>query len=294
MKKTKIWIVCNWEEIYDPNITMRTFRNWPDNDRFEMSPTDYEYLLVLGGFRGDNRKYFRDREKTIGFLLEPEWSSNWQRDLDKYCKYVVAQDKNMFEGDNTIEHALFMLTQSTDYHHFYRNGKFPKSKRMSIMISNYGPKPLYEQRIGVFKGLLSTDLDIDFYGRNWNLSDPRYKGAPYNKSDALIDYEYSIGIENSAYDNYLTEKFFDLVVCNTVPIYYGCKNVAEIYPPESFIHIDFSESIEKAVEQIIDVYRNDNYEERLPYVLEAKELYYTRYNIFNFLEMLIKTGKLAE
>ena len=86
MKKTKIWIVANWPEVYDPNVGMRCFRNWPDNNRFQLSKDDYEYLIVLGGFRGNDISFYKDKEKTIGFLLEPEWSTNWQRDLDTYCK----------------------------------------------------------------------------------------------------------------------------------------------------------------------------------------------------------------
>ena len=287
MQKTKIWVVANWPEVYDPNVGMRCFRNWPDNNRFQLSKDDYEYLIVLGGFRDNDITYFKNKENTIGFLLEPEWSTNWQRDLDKYCKYVVAQDQNMFEGDNVIEHPLFMFTQSTDWHHFYVSSNFPKFSRMSIISSNYGHKFNYIKRHALFKGLLNTDLDIHFYGRNWNLDDPRYKGSPYNKSDAIVNYEYSIAIENSSYPNYLTEKFVDLTVCNTVPLYYGCPNAAEIYPSESFIELDFDGPIEKTVEQVREIYNNDSYSDRLPHVLAAKELYYTKYNIFNFLETLI-------
>ena len=292
MQKTKIWVIANWPEVYDPTVGMRCFRNWPDNNKFELSQDEYEYLIVLGGFRGDDMSYFKNKEKTIGFLLEPEWSSNWQRDLDKYCKYVVAQDANMFGGDNVIEHPLFMFTQSTDWHHFYLSSNFPKFNRMSIISSNYGHKLNYVKRHALFKGLLNTDLDIHFYGRGWNLDDPRYKGSPYNKSDAIVNYEYSIAIENSSYPNYLTEKFFDLTVGNTVPLYYGCTNVEDIYPSESFIELDFTGPIEKTVEQVTEVYKNDDYSARLPHVLAAKELYYTKYNLFNFLEKLIGEGKL--
>lgn len=292
MQKTKIWIVANWPEIYDPNVGMRCFRNWPDNNRFQLSKDDYEYLIVLGGFQGNDMSFYKNKEKTIGFLLEPEWSTNWQRDLDKYCKYVVAQDANMFKGSNIIENPLFMLTQSTDWHHFYLNGGFPKKHRMSIISSNYGHKFNYIKRHALFKGLLGTGLDIHFYGRNWNLQDSRYKGSPYNKSDAIVDYEYSIAIENSSYKNYLTEKFFDLVVCNTVPLYYGCLNVGDIYPQQSFIELDFSAPIEKTVEQVTNIYNNDDYNARLPHVLQAKEDYYTKYNIFNFLANLIDEGKI--
>jgi len=292
MSKTKIWIIANWHEIYDPNVGMRTFRNFPDHEKFQLSKDDYEYLIVLGGIRPEDRHFFKDKEKTIGFLLEPEWSTNWQRDLDKYCKFVVAQDKNMFEGDNVIEHPLFMFTQSTDYHNYYLNNEFKKTHRMSIISSNYGHKHNYIKRHELFSALLETDLDIHFYGRNWNLPDPRYKGSPYNKSDAIVPYEYSIAIENSSYDNYLTEKFFDLIVCNTTPIYYGCTNVHQIYPPKSFIEIDFSGDIAQTVSQIKEVYNNDDYEGRLPHILEAKNLYYTKYNIFNFIDKMQTEGKI--
>ena len=144
-----------------------------------------------------------------------------------------------------------------------------------------------DKRHSLFRGLLATDLDIHFFGRDWKIQDERYKGSPHNKSEGIVDYEYSIAIENSNYDNYLTEKFFDCTVCDTVPLYYGCTNAKEIYPKESFIELDFSGPIEQTVEQVIEIYKNDNYSSRLPHILEAKELYYTKYNIFNFLEKLI-------
>ena len=291
--KKKIWIVCWWDEIFDKNVGIRTFRNWPDNDYFELDEQNYEYLIVLGALNHKNRRYFKDPLKTVGFMLEPEWSDNWQRDLHQYCRYVVAQDKNMFPGaTNIIESPMFMFTESTDHHEFYMNNKFPKSRRMSIVSSNYGHKFNYVKRHELFKALLDTDLDIDFYGRRWKLFDQRYKGAPYNKSEAIVNYQYSIAIENSSYKNYLTEKFFDLTVCNTVPIYYGCPNAGEIYPKESFIEIDFSGPIEQTVEQITDIYNNDDYEKRLPHVLEAKQMYYTKYNIFNFMRKLIEEERL--
>ena len=288
--KRKIWIVSWWDEIFDKNVGIRTFRNWPDNDFFELDEENYEYLVVLGALNSKNFRYFRNPQKTIGFMLEPQWSENWQRDLNKFCKFVVAQSKDMFSGNNIIEHPMFMFTESTDSHEFYRNNDFKKTRRMSIISSNYGHKYNYIKRHALFNALLETDLDIDFYGRRWQLEDPRYKGAPYNKSEAIVDYEYSIAIENSSFKNYLTEKFFDLVVCNTVPIYYGCPNVSEIYPSDSFIEIDFSGPIEQTVEQIKDIYNNDDYQKRKEHVLRAKDLYYTKYNIFNFLENMIRRG----
>jgi hypothetical protein len=286
--KKKIWIIANWDEIYDKNVGLRVFRNFPSFNEFELSETDYEYLIVLGGIKPQDFKYFKDRTKTFGFILEPEWSSNWQRDLYKYCKFVFAQNKNMFpEADNIIEYPSIMLTQSTDSFIYYNTHSFPKTKRMSIISSNYSHNFNYTKRYELFTSLLKTDLEIDFFGRDWKLSDPRYKGSPYNKSDAIKNYKYSIAIENSNYKNYLTEKFFDLVVCNTVPIYYGCINADEIYPSESFIKINFDCPIEQTVEQIKNIYNNDSYEKRVQHVLDAKKIYYDKYNLFNVIKGLI-------
>ena len=291
--KTKIWAVSWWNETRDENVAVRAARNWPMGDFFELDEENYEYLLVFGALNSSNNRYFKNRQKTIGFMLEPEWSPNWQRDLDKYCKYVASQSASMFPGsENILELPVFMFTESTDPYDFYQQNPFPKKRRMSLVSSNYSHQLNYIKRHELFTALLNTDLDIDFFGRGWNLSDPRYKGSPYNKSEALLDYQYSIGIENSNYKNYLTEKFFDLIVCNTVPIYYGCPNAGDIYPKESFISLQLDGPVEKAVEQITEIYNNDSYEDRLPNVLEAKDLYYNKYNAFSFLESLIKQGRL--
>lgn len=291
--KTKIWAVCWWNETWDKNVAVRAARNWPLGDFFELDEENYEYLLVFGALNGESQHYLKNPEKTVGFMLEPEWSQNWQRDLPRYCKYVASQSKEMFPGfDNVLELPTFMFTESTDSYEFYQKNPFPKKRRMSLVSSSYGHQLNYIKRHKLFTSLLNTDLDIDFFGRGWNISDPRYKGAPYNKSEALLDYEYSIGIENSNYDNYLTEKFFDLIVCNTVPIYYGCPNVKEIYPQESFIPLQLDGPVERTVEQITEIYNNDSYDDRLPHVLRAKDMYYNKYNAFRFLESLIKEGKI--
>jgi len=163
---------------------------------------------------------------------------------------------------------------------------------MSIISSNYGHKFNYIKRHELFKGLLATDLDIHFFGRDWNLQDERYKGAPHNKSEGIINYQYSIAIENSSYNNYLTEKFFDCIVCDTVPVYYGCLNTKDIYPSQSFIELDFSGPIEQTVEQVVGIYNNDDYNSRTKWLAEAKNLYYTKYNIFSFVDEMIRQGKI--
>ena len=58
--KRKIWFICNWDEIYDPNVSLRTIRNWPITNNLELSETEYEFLIVLGGIRPQDMKYYRN------------------------------------------------------------------------------------------------------------------------------------------------------------------------------------------------------------------------------------------
>ena len=293
MNKVKIWIVGWWTESNAPSIAERCLRNWPIGDRLELDSENYEYLVVLGAFTPETLPYFKNAETTIGVMLEPEWSPNWQRDLYKYCKLVLAQDRSMFPGaSNVIESPMFMLTHFINHYNDFLEKTASKTKRMSIISSNYSTGFNYAKRHSLFKALLGTDLKIDFFGRGWATSDFRYKGSPDNKADALLDYEYSIAIENSNYKNYVTEKFFDAIVTDTVPLYLGAPNISDIYPRGSFIPLDMNGSIDRTIEQIRHIFDNDDYNSRLEPLKDAKQSYYTFYNLFHFLETLISQGKL--
>tara|TARA_R110002110_G_scaffold296726_1_gene510927 strand:- start:150 stop:1031 length:882 start_codon:yes stop_codon:yes gene_type:complete len=293
MNKVKIWIVGWWTEGNAASIAERCIRNWPIGDLFELDSKNYEYLVVLGAFTPETLPYFKNTQTTIGVMLEPEWSPNWQRDLDKYCRLVLAQDRSMFPGaSNVIESPMFMLTHFLNHYSGFLEKTVSKTKRMSIISSNYSQGFNYAKRHSLFKALLDTDLKIDFFGRGWDTSDFRYKGSPSNKADALLDYEYSIAIENSNYKNYVTEKFFDAIVTDTVPIYLGAPNISDIYPRESFIPLDVNGSIDQTIEQIRHIFHNDEYNSRLQSLKNGKQSYYTSYNLFHFLERLISQGKL--
>lgn len=51
-------------------------------------------------------------------------------------------------------------------------------------------------------------------------------------------------------------------------------------------------SINRTIDQIRHIFDNDDYNSRLEPLKDAKQSYYTSYNLFHFLEMLISQGKL--
>ena len=70
-------------------------------------------------------------------------------------------------------------------------------------------------------------LDVAVLGRGY---------APFEaKADGLAPYRFSVVIENLQEPNYFTEKIVDAVLCETVPIYWGCPNIGDFFDPKALI-----------------------------------------------------------
>ena len=129
--------------------------------------------------------------------------------------------------------------------------------------------------MNLIKKIIDSDLDIDIYGRNLNLSDKRYKGSPDNKHEILKNYQYSIAIENSCEENYVSEKFFDCILNNVVPLYYGCPNIDSIFNSKCYKFLDINDN--KVINNIKNICLKDSKDFEKD-VLDAKNKYFETYN----------------
>ena len=55
------------------------------------------------------------------------------------------------------------------------------------------------------------------------------------KEDGLVDYQFSIIIENIRLENYFTEKLIDCLMVGTIPIYWGCPNISDYFDTNSIL-----------------------------------------------------------
>lgn len=121
---------------------------------------------------------------------------------------------------------------------------------------------------------------IDFYGKGI---------CPVaDKAKALAPYEFSICIENSYEYDYWTEKIADAILAYTVPIYCGCKNIDSYFPAEAMISLDIEDeqgSIELLRRVLDDSERI--YQEKLPFLKEARNCLLFKYNLFPFVKSYI-------
>ena len=78
-----------------------------------------------------------------------------------------------------------------------------------------------------------------------------------NKIKFLESYKFSIAMENSEGDGYISEKIVDSFLAGTIPIYYGDYMIDEYINPKSYILIKGEKDIQKKIEYIKKIDNND-------------------------------------
>tara|TARA_B100000963_G_scaffold335460_1_gene329605 strand:+ start:8206 stop:9177 length:972 start_codon:yes stop_codon:yes gene_type:complete len=81
-----------------------------------------------------------------------------------------------------------------------------------------------------------------------------------NKLAFISNYKFTIAIENSKINGYVTEKLIEPMSVNSIPIYWGNPSIAEEFNIDSFVHIksDSKNDIRNAVDEVIFLSENDN------------------------------------
>ncbi len=284
----KIKFNCNWTS--DKDINRRVKSNFITEENYNSNiiitdGDDYDFLFV---FNRLTTQPTVTKEKIYTFIMEPSWSPNWDRNCFNYSNKVFVHDKNLFGNhENIIESPSFMFyhmnSEINNIGKLLNNNLYEHKKKISMVVSyTPGGGYNYELRTKLALKILEHNLDIDIYGNGWSLNHKNIKGTVGDKYDALVNYQYSIGIENSCEKNYITEKFFDIPLCNSYPIYYGAPNISDIYKN----HIPINpNNIEETLDILSDIIRNDNYD--IDKIIENKKLYFTKYNLYNKVKEIV-------
>ena len=94
-------------------------------------------------------------------------------------------------------------------------------------------------------------------------------GPVEDKIKFFSSYKFSIAIENSEGDGYISEKIVDSFISGTIPIYYGNYNLDEYINPKSYILIKNEKNIKKKIKYIKEI---DNDDEKYLKILKEKVL----------------------
>lgn len=118
-----------------------------------------------------------------------------------------------------------------------------QQKPIVAICSNKTKTVGQRKRLELLKKLCQQKPElVDVYGRGLNPADFNgcYKGTIESKCkfDTLRQYQYCLACENSSHNNYFTEKIVDCFLSLTVPIYWGCPNLSEFFPKDSYYQLE--------------------------------------------------------
>lgn len=118
-------------------------------------------------------------------------------------------------------------------------GMAPKTRMISIIASEKTGAVGHKLRHEIVSRLRGK---IDVWGRGY---------TPIgSKTHGLYDYRYSIVVESIKLDDYFSEKLIDCLSVGTVPIYWGCQAVAELFSPCGMLFFNDLDTLEQIVKRV--------------------------------------------
>lgn len=261
---------------------------------FDVDCREYDWLVVYHDLPpGDGffceEKLCCPREKTILITGEPSTITVFGSDYLRQFGFILT-----FQEPWAVRHPQVIFHHPGLIWHYglpFGEGRFitwdqlsatpppRKTKILSTVCSQRtGKTTLHSTRVD-FTWRLKDDLpELDIYGHGVN---------PMNdKAEALDPYRYHIAVENHVYDHHLTEKLPDAFLGYTLPFFHGAPNASDYFPKESFIPIDIND-YQRSRDIIRSHLANNEYEDRLPYIIEARRRVLEEQNIFAILDSTI-------
>jgi len=81
-------------------------------------------------------------------------------------------------------------------------------------------------------------------------------GPVKNKVEFIRDHKFTIAFENSSFPGYTTEKIFEPMLVNSIPLYWGNPLVNRDFNTKSFLNYHDYPNIDAFIEKIIEIDTN--------------------------------------
>ncbi len=288
----RVRISANWDS--SENILNRLLSQFktPDIDLSKVNFVFDDSYDIGVFFNYINLQIDKSKQYYV-FPHEPIWSGSHQKSFPSNAT-VYGFDKEKYIGNciETVSHTFYGgrgpwvdKLEIWNYNHLINN-KFEKIKNISSCLTDlnydYG---LYKKRYNLLKNLLPLQF-IDFFGcSSQNLINTLTSPL---KIDSVRPYKFTLCIENDYHKNWLTERFYDAILTDCIPIYYGCSNIKEIYPEDGYILLDNIEDVNYVREVLNNINNNaeELYRQKLPYARQIKEKYFKDYNLLKIISQL--------
>jgi hypothetical protein len=288
-------VTCNWSS--NDEIKKRLVDQFGNKESLDginiITDGDNYDLLVAFGYVTEQPV---NNKPIFVFPQEPTWSGNHQKQFNNLDNIkIFGFDKNYYTPINSVVETVAHMFyggrgpweegyEFWTYHNLI-NLYVDKTKGICSFVSNRGLEDtsfpmncLYKQRTDLVSLNFNKLPFIDFYG--WG-NHQNLKPHVNQKGNTLKEYKFCLSIENSNEKNYVSEKFYDCILTNTIPIYFGCNNIEDYWPQKGYILLDNITDYDYLNSKLSWVQENidELYEEMLPELLKIKKKYFNEFNL---------------
>lgn len=218
------------------NIVGNNFAHAPSSTWYKKS----KYINWMYGTKENPITFYLDNpyagisDKNDGklkFLWGIE-SPKYNNDFIHHCKINLDEVLDSYEMIFTYSDELLKLSPKFKFipgnGYWIEESKiYKKTKLTSMICSDKSHTPLQQFRVN----FANNNKDkIDVMGH-------LCRGLQ-TKEEGLVDYMFSVCIENDEHDTYFTEKILDSFATGTIPIYKGTRNVVNHYNQNGILFLD--------------------------------------------------------
>ena len=219
------------------NYFVKLLRN-----RFEVEISNDPDFLIYSCYGEDHLKYNCSRIFYNGENQKVNWNA---------CDYAFSFDypsgnSRLYRLPNWVlyDDPQLLIKKNIDPPSILRQ----KTGFCSMVVSN----PYAQKRLKFFN-LLSTYKRVDSGGRVLN----NIAGPVEHKREFICKYKFAIAFENSSAEGYTTEKLFEPMLENAIPIYWGNPSVSRDFNTKSFVNYHDFANEKDLIDRIIELDTDD-------------------------------------
>lgn len=273
-RKMDVFFLRDIHSAHDPHGDGSKYFIW-DRYNYGLKTHFYTHRTMLETMGKPDRKYGMLIE-TPAIVPKDYQIFDKHRGIEREFDAIFTYDEKLL---NDLSNAKF-FPGCAGIWYGRRNGKIinpeqykEKEKNISIVSSEKTMCDLHKVRLELARVCKKNKI-ADTYGT--------FDGGEYVSIEtSLKEYRYSIVIENYISDYFFTERLTNCFASQTIPIYLGARKIEQFFNSDGIICLNFKE-IEN-IENILRICTKEEYERRLPAVLDNYKEVQKYNNVLDYL-----------
>lgn len=297
--------VCTYQTDFHKHYTRFFTSSNAQDHRFNLvaNPDEAEVVVFINTI--DDR-ILRPDQRAILFFHEPlDYAHLYQSEIHENCfpkanLQVVGHPPSLSLFIKNSEEIKYH--RSIPYVHFHHMATYDqlneidetnRTKLICSITSGLTGIPGYQNRRLFLENFSAANPQFDLFGKFSKLATtiPSYRGQSIFKWKTVSQYKYSLVIENSTDDYYISEKIFDALICGSMPIYHGSNKIFEVLPNEWFYYLPSLDVFE--ISKLNDFIATDAFKTVSDNRVEICKIVYEKFSFYSALEKLLANEPLA-